>query len=104
MLSTSSRAYIGIGSNLGDRAAHLFDGVRLLLDATGARARLSPLYETDPMDYLDQPRFLNGVVELSGRLPGPHDLLAICLAAESALGRARARPKGPRTIDLDLLL
>jgi 2-amino-4-hydroxy-6-hydroxymethyldihydropteridine diphosphokinase len=97
-------AYIGIGSNLGDRARALFDGVRLLLDAVPARARLSPLYETEPVDYLDQPRFLNGVLELRGDLPDPHALLDFCLAAEARLGRTRSTPKGPRTIDLDLLL
>ena len=96
-------AYIGIGSNLGDRARAVFDGVRLLLDAVPARARLSPLYETDPVDYEHQPRFLNDVIELSGALPEPHDLLDLCLAIEARLGRERTLPKGPRTLDLDLL-
>ena len=97
-------AYVALGSNLGDRARYLYDGVRLLVDATGARARLSPLYETDPVDYLDQPRFLNGVVELEGALPSPHELLDACLAIEARLGRERAIARGPRTLDLDLLL
>lgn len=97
-------AYVGLGSNLGDRARHIFDGVRLLLDRVGARARLSPLYETDPVGYLDQPSFLNGVLELEGALPGPHDLLAHCLEVEARLGRARAIANGPRTLDLDLLV
>ena len=97
-------AYVALGSNLGDRARYLYDGVRLLVDATGARARLSPLYETDPVDYLDQPRFLNGVVELAGALPPPLELLDACLAIEARLGRERAVAQGPRTLDLDLLL
>src|SRR5438552_9821723 len=97
-------AYIGMGSNLGDRARTLYDGVRLLLEAVPARARLSPLYETEPVDYTDQPDFLNGVVELTGELPPPHELLALCLAIEARLGRERSVPKGPRTLDLDLLL
>jgi len=97
-------AYVGIGSNLGDRARSLFDGVRLLLAAVPSRARLSPLYETDPVDYLDQPRFLNGVVELTGALPDPVALLDVCLSVEAALGRERSVAKGPRTLDLDLLL
>jgi 2-amino-4-hydroxy-6-hydroxymethyldihydropteridine diphosphokinase len=97
-------AYIGLGSNLGDRAGRLYDGVRLLLEATRARARLSPLYETDPVGYLDQPRFLNGVVELAGELPSPHELLELCLAVEARLGRERTIANGPRTLDLDLLL
>lgn len=99
-----SIAYIGIGSNLGDRARNLYDGVRLLMSATRARARLSPLYETDPVDYLDQPKFLNGVVELDGALPTPHALLDVCLAIETDLGRERLVEKGPRTLDLDILL
>ena len=103
MLSTVI-AYIALGSNLGDRARNLFDGARLLLEAVPARARLSPLYETDPVDYLDQPKFLNGVVEIDGELPGPRELLELCLGIESRLGRERAVEKGPRTLDLDLLL
>jgi 2-amino-4-hydroxy-6-hydroxymethyldihydropteridine diphosphokinase len=97
-------AYIATGSNLGDRARNLYEGARLLLDATGARARLSPLYETEPVDYLEQPRFLNGVVALEGALPGPYELLDLCLEIEARLGRERAVAKGPRTLDLDLLL
>jgi 2-amino-4-hydroxy-6-hydroxymethyldihydropteridine diphosphokinase len=97
-------AYIGLGSNLGDRARALFDGVRLILDAVPARARLSPLYVTAPVDFLDQPDFLNGVLEIAGPLPSPHDLLDTCLRVEGVLGRERTVPKGPRTLDLDLLL
>jgi 2-amino-4-hydroxy-6-hydroxymethyldihydropteridine diphosphokinase len=97
-------AYVGMGSNLGDRARSLFEGVRLLLEAVPARARLSPLYETDPVGYVDQPRFLNGVLELRGDLPEPHDLLDLCLGIEARLGRQRTISKGPRTLDLDLLL
>jgi 2-amino-4-hydroxy-6-hydroxymethyldihydropteridine diphosphokinase len=96
--------YIAIGSNLGDRARNLFEGVRLLLDAVGGRARLSPLYETEPVGYLDQPRFLNGVVELAGELPEPEALLDMCLAIEAQLGRVREVAMGPRPLDLDLLL
>jgi 2-amino-4-hydroxy-6-hydroxymethyldihydropteridine diphosphokinase len=97
-------AYIAVGSNLGDRALRLYDGLRRLLDDVPARARLSPLYETDPVGYLDQPRFLNGVVELAGELPAPLELLDVCLAVEARLGRERSIANGPRTIDLDLLL
>lgn len=97
-------AYIAIGSNLGDRARSLYDGVRLLVAATGAAARLSPLYETAPVGYADQPTFLNGAVELSGELPPPGDLLDLCLGIEASLGRERTVANGPRTLDLDLLL
>ena len=61
-------AYIALGSNLGDRARNLLDGVRLVLDRVEARARISPLYETAPVGYVDQPPFLNGV--LDGLGPG----------------------------------
>ncbi len=97
-------AYIALGSNLGDRAHNIYDGVRLLIERTGVRVRLSPLYETQPVGYVDQPAFLNGVVELWGKLPEPRDLLAICLRIETDLGRERTIVDGPRTIDLDLLL
>jgi 2-amino-4-hydroxy-6-hydroxymethyldihydropteridine diphosphokinase len=103
-MTEMATAYVALGSNLGDRARYLYDGVRLLVDATRARARLSPLYETDPVDYLDQPRFLNGVVELAGALPPPAELLETCLAIEARLGRERSVDRGPRTLDLDLLV
>lgn len=97
-------AYIGLGSNLGDRARSIYDGVRLLLEAVPCRARLSPLYETEPVGYLEQPRFLNGVLELSGELPSSRELLDICLSIETKLGRVRGERYGPRPLDLDLLL
>jgi 2-amino-4-hydroxy-6-hydroxymethyldihydropteridine diphosphokinase len=103
-MTEMATAYVALGSNLGDRARYLYDGVRLLVDATRARARLSPLYETDPVDYLDQPRFLNGVVELAGALPPPAELLQTCHAIEARLGRERSVDRGPRTLDLDLLV
>jgi 2-amino-4-hydroxy-6-hydroxymethyldihydropteridine diphosphokinase len=103
-MPSPSHAYIALGSNLGDRAAHLYDGVRLLVDAVAARVRLSPLYETEPVGLVDQPRFLNGVVELAGALPPPRELLSLCLATEARLGRERTVANGPRTLDLDLLV
>lgn len=97
-------AYIALGSNLGDRAHNIYDGVRLLIERTGVRVRLSPLYETQPVGYVDQPAFLNGVAELWGSLPEPRDLLRTCLRIETDLGRERTVTQGPRTLDLDLLL
>jgi len=97
-------AYIALGSNLGDRAHYIYDGVRLLIERVGVRVRLSPLYETQPVGYLDQPAFLNGVAELWGKLPEPRELLATCLRIEEDLGRERTIEQGPRTLDLDLLL
>ena len=101
-----ARAFVGIGSNLGDRASALEQA----LDAIGALpattvTRVSSIRETDAVGLVDQPRFLNGAVELETGL-APEALLAALLAAEQALGRDRrgVAQGGPRTIDLDLLL
>ena len=92
-------AYIGLGSNLGDREGTIRRAVELL----GA-ARVSTLIETEPWGYADQPRFLNAVAELETDEP-PRALLARLLEIERELGRTREGPRyGPRTIDLDLLL
>ncbi|MGE5690644.1 MAG: 2-amino-4-hydroxy-6-hydroxymethyldihydropteridine diphosphokinase, partial [Pseudomonadota bacterium] len=101
-----ARAFVGIGANLGDREAT----IRAALDRLAARAdvavvAVSPLRETAPVGYLDQPPFLNGAAELATTL-APAALLAALLDVERALGRVRgAGPRyGPRPIDLDLLL
>jgi 2-amino-4-hydroxy-6-hydroxymethyldihydropteridine diphosphokinase len=99
------RAYVGLGSNLGDREAT----IRAALDALDAApqtsvAAVSTLRETAPVGLLDQPEFLNGVAALETEL-GPRALLDALLAVERSLGRTRDGPRfGPRTIDLDLLL
>ena len=100
------RAYIALGSNLGDREAT----IRAALDALAAEPGLelvavSMLVDTDPVGYVDQPRFLNGAAALDAEL-SPRDLLAVLLAVEQRFGRVRdgAIPNGPRTLDLDLLL
>ena len=97
-------AYVGLGSNLGDRAANLLLGVRGMLAAGLRVARLSSVYETEPVDVTGQPDFLNLVAELSGPLPRPEQLLARLLRIEHAAGRTRQLARGPRTLDLDLLL
>lgn len=98
-------AYVGMGSNLGDRAGHLLLAVRGMLDAGLEVIRLSSIYETDPVDNEAQPKFLNMVAELRGStLPNPDQALARLLRIEYALGRTREVPQGPRTIDLDLLI
>jgi 2-amino-4-hydroxy-6-hydroxymethyldihydropteridine diphosphokinase len=98
-------AYVGLGSNLGDRAGYLLLAVRGMLDAGLDVIRLSSIYETEPVDYEEQPSFLNLVAELRGStLPKPEQLLARLLRIEYALGRTRDIPMGPRTIDLDLLI
>lgn len=101
---TNVTAYVGMGSNLGDRAGHLLLAARGILNAGLPITRLSSVYETAPVDVCDQPLFLNMVAELGGALPSPEQLLARLLRIEHALGRTRERPRGARTIDLDLLL
>ena len=98
-------AYVGLGSNLGDRAGHLLLAVRGMLDAGLDVIRLSNIYETEPVEYEQQPPFLNMVAELRGStLPSPEQTLARLLRIEYALGRTRDVRMGPRTIDLDLLV
>jgi len=101
----TQNAYVGLGSNLGDRAGYLLLAVRGMLDAGLDVIRLSSVYETAPVENENQPAFLNMVAELRGStLPSPEQLLARLLRIEYALGRTREVPMGPRTIDLDLLL
>ena len=98
-------AYVGLGSNLGDRAGYLLLAVRGMLDAGLDVIRLSSIYETEPVEYENQPAFLNLVAELRGStLPSPEQLMARLLRIEYALGRKRDIPMGPRTIDLDVLI
>lgn len=99
------RAYIGLGSNLGDRRATLERAVELLDAPDLTVLAVSELRETDPVGYLDQPRFLNGAAAVETELPAP-ELLERLLAVERELGRERdaAVRFGPRTVDLDLLL
>ena len=101
-------AAIALGSNLpsafGDRAANLQEALRRL-EALGRVTAVSSFHDTDPVGYEDQPRFLNAAALLETEL-SPLDLLQGLLAIEHAMGRDRenAPPKGPRVIDLDLLL
>ena len=98
-------AYISLGSNLGDRAGNLLLGIRGILDRGHEVTRLSQIYETEPVETFPQPTFLNMVAELrvEARLQ-PEELLQQLLGIEQSLGRTRDSIKGPRTIDLDLLL
>ena len=98
-------AYVSLGSNLGDRAGNLLLGIRGMLSAGLRVTRLSQIHETEPVDTLPQPQFLNLVAELNGpNLPPPQELMRVLLRIELSLGRTREKTKGPRTIDLDLLL
>lgn len=97
-------AYVGLGSNLGDRAGILLLAVRGMLEAGLAVTRLSPIHETEPVGRVDQPMFLNMVAEIRPGIFSPEQTLARLLRIEYSLGRRREIEQGPRTIDLDLLL
>ncbi len=97
-------AYLGLGSNLGDRQATL-EGAITALAATSDIAILSvaPLYETEPWGLEEQPAFLNTVIGIQTKL-SPYELLAACQAVETAFDRRREIRWGPRTLDVDILL
>jgi 2-amino-4-hydroxy-6-hydroxymethyldihydropteridine diphosphokinase len=99
------RAYVGLGSNLGDRSATLAHALELLGERRGiSLVAVSSFRETDPVGYLDQPRFLNAAAAIETSLT-PQALLLALLEVERQLGRTREGPRfGPRTVDLDLLL
>ncbi len=100
-----TKAYVGLGSNIGDRAGNLVLAIRGMLEAGLEVSRLSNVYETEPVETFEQPNFLNMVVELrDNTLPPPEQVMARLLRVEYRLGRTRNVPLGPRTIDLDLLL
>lgn len=96
--------YLSVGSNLGDRAANLVAAIEGMRNLGDVRA-VSSLYETEPMEMTDQPWFLNCAVALETELM-PKQLLARLLSIEQAHGRSRKRTqsKGPRTLDIDILL
>jgi 2-amino-4-hydroxy-6-hydroxymethyldihydropteridine diphosphokinase len=96
-------AYLSLGANLGDREASLAEAIRRLRERGIQVTKQSSLYETEPRDFLDQPWFLNMAIEAETALE-PRDLLAAVLAVEADMGRTRTSPKGPRTIDIDILL
>ena len=103
--SLNSSAFVSLGSNLGDRTGNLLLGVRGMLDAGLPVTRLSNIYESAPVGTVSQPDFLNQVAEISGvGLPTPEQMMARLLKVEYSMGRTRETPKGPRVIDLDLLL
>jgi 2-amino-4-hydroxy-6-hydroxymethyldihydropteridine diphosphokinase len=99
------RAYVGLGANLGDREGTIGRALDLLEEQAGIQVvRVSTLRQTEPVGYLDQPRFVNAAAELETSL-SPRALLDALLAVERELGRTREGPRfGPRTIDLDLLV
>lgn len=96
-------AYLGLGSNLGDREANLLDALKRMETAGLKVVALSRFFETPPAYVVDQPDFINAcaAVEVSC---SPQDLLETLLRIESSMGRVRLVDKGPRVIDLDILL
>jgi 2-amino-4-hydroxy-6-hydroxymethyldihydropteridine diphosphokinase len=99
-----STAYLALGSNLGDRVAHLQRAVDELERAPGIRVEaISRVYETDPVGGPEQDAFLNAVVRIETTLE-PYDLLAVAHALEADAQRVRIEHWGPRTLDVDVLL
>ena len=94
--------YLSLGSNLGDRAANLRDAIERLREAGEVKA-VSSFYETEPVDVAAQPWFLNCAVALETDKM-PRQLLAATQGIESAMGRRRTQAKGPRVIDIDIVL
>jgi 2-amino-4-hydroxy-6-hydroxymethyldihydropteridine diphosphokinase len=95
--------YLSLGSNVGDRAQNLKAAIAALPDAGVSVRRVSAFYETEPVDYLEQAWFLNCVVEGETEL-SPVELLRALRGIESRMGSKKLIPKGPRLIDVDILL
>ncbi len=96
-------AYVGLGSNLGDRAGNLLLAVRGLLEASFVVSRVSAVYETEPIDIESSLNFFNMVAEIRVANISPSQMLARLLRIEYLLGRRDKSQKKPRTVDLDLL-
>lgn len=94
--------YLSLGSNVGDRAANLRSALDRLA-AAGVVKAVSSFYETEPVDFPDQPWFLNCVLALETD-KSPRELLEHALAIEAEMGRQRTVVKGPRIVDIDILL
>ena len=100
-------AYVGLGSNLGDRAGNLLLAVRGLMEASFFVNKLSAVYETEPVDLenaSEHPKYLNMAAEIFVKSVSPSQMLARMLRIEYLLGRKDKNLKKPRTVDLDLLL
>ncbi len=97
-----AKVFLSLGSNQGDRSANLAEAIRLLRTEVTVAA-VSPVYETEPVGYLDQPWFLNLVCEIVTDKT-PRQMLTLAGKVEQALGRVREIRYGPRTVDVDILL
>jgi 2-amino-4-hydroxy-6-hydroxymethyldihydropteridine diphosphokinase len=94
--------YLSLGSNLGDRQVNIRTAIGHLLDL-GYVQEVSSLYETEPVEFTEQPWFLNCAAAVRTELI-PREFLVGVLAIERSMGRQRTQPKGPRVIDIDILL
>jgi len=94
--------YLSLGSNVGDREKHLRDAI-VLLELEGRVVSVSSLYETEPVEFTDQAWFLNCALALE-TAETPEQLMAAILHIEQQMGRQRIQKKGPRSIDIDILL
>ena len=98
-----AKAYIGIGSNLGNRHENCLRAIELLQRKQVIATKLSSLYETEPWGMKDQPRFINMAIQIETSLE-PSELLTVLKDIEKEIGREKSSKWGPRTIDLDILL
>ena len=89
------KAYLGLGSNIGNRELQLNEAIKI--------TQVSHIYETEPVGYTNQPKFLNLCIEIETEL-NPQSLLKCCLTTEQQLHRKREIRWGPRTLDIDILL
>src|SRR5277367_1137830 len=94
--------YLSLGSNVGDREGHLREAIQRL-ESAGSVVAVSSLYETEPVDLIDQAWFINCALALE-TTQTPERLLAVLLEIEQQMGRCRTQQKGPRSIDIDILL
>lgn len=95
--------FLSLGSNLGDRPTLIRNGLKMLSGAGVKVLRVSSLYRTEPVDLRRQPWFINCVAKVETKL-SPRELLRLLKSTERKLGRSRGTPKGPRPIDIDILL
>ncbi|RIL73104.1 2-amino-4-hydroxy-6-hydroxymethyldihydropteridine diphosphokinase [Staphylococcus devriesei] len=98
------QAYLGLGSNIGEREQQLQEAINMLNNTDGIEVvNVSPIYETAPVGYTEQPNFLNLCIEIATELT-PQALLKSCFEVEQRLHRVRKIRWGPRTLDVDILL
>ena len=98
------KAYLGLGSNIGNRELQLNEAIKILHAYQGIQVtQVSHIYETETVGYTNQPKFLNLCIEIETEL-NPQSLLKCCLATEQQLHRKREIRWGPRTLDVDILL